>query len=998
MDSLDQKPDTIGEGSQPAPTKNEDTKVPAEPAVKLEKADAKKHDKREGKKKAVEGKGAKKQRKSKLQRSKKQVSVSGGSSDSASDDSNGGSSPSSSASSDDLPGSDESPRKRTPKKGRGVKKQAPSRKREKAVKWKRPKVSDSDSDSDSTSARSIAGNNSVNNREQGLSKQLQLVKLQQLQQDRNPPQYSNSEHWNDNNGHRQYGNSSYQSLGSQFGNAGIMGGVPVGVYDLKYRASPVDPAGGRFEGYPRSRPNFGTGGTDANLPPDGTKPRPKKEDKRSTAKLDFKRVDHVWDNKVHDYRLQDTAKSTLDAQYDQYLFHVRRSIDWEGKYKTTTVDIKSMLLAECLRTVIGSVRGVSLVEDTPKLDPNMLFLYLEDFRRYLGELKATKVSKGGKHDRKKEQKHINLKRQHLKVLVRYIDKDFAEVKSSLYPMLENGIITFDLLWALWKPNTLAFTNTYGSQDEPRAFRAETAERHSSIVRDDFYLICGKYFEYDGKQFGYGAMYSEVKEFRGTRRITSLNCYPLKYHKHETQLRKDLIARGRKFVSLSGVQYKSHQGLAFYKKRKSVVKVNVNGRIMVDPGTHRRINPNYPISHIRPRDRDVISDDSENSGDESCGCTDSDSDGDGSRVKYVTKLTRDEKGNVYQIRTPESPVGDNDTSNEKLDRVLSRNSKAVRQSSEDSATDSNSTNEMSLSKIKDEDYLISSPVVLGFAFAEKMWLEFTVSEVKEIRWNEGAYESLVLEPKTKDIVQALVESNKYHAAESIDDVIHGKGKGLVAVLHGPPGTGKTLTAEGISELLKCPLYMASAGELGTDSRYLESELQRILDICHVWGAILLLDEADVFLEKRNMHDIHRNALVSVFLRQLEYFQGILFLTTNRVQTFDDAFQSRIHIALRYDILNKRARMAIFKIFIERVRALDKADDMLVFTKEDYESMSKQELNGRQIKNTVRTAQALAVNKGEPLSMRHLRQVLEVQRNFDHDLKGGPGFEDAMKIYA
>jgi hypothetical protein len=106
--------------------------------------------------------------------------------------------------------------------------------------------------------------------------------------------------------------------------------------------------------------------------------------------------------------------------------------------------------------------------------------------------------------------------------------------------------------------------------------------------------------------------------------------------------------------------------------------------------------------------------------------------------------------------------------------------------------------------------------------------------------------------------------------------------MVAVLHGPPGTGKTLTAEGISELLKCPLYMVSAGELGTDSRYLESELQKILDICHAWGAILLLDEADVFLEKRNMHDIHRNALVSIFLRQLEYFQGILFLTTNRVE--------------------------------------------------------------------------------------------------------------------
>ena len=90
--------------------------------------------------------------------------------------------------------------------------------------------------------------------------------------------------------------------------------------------------------------------------------------------------------------------------------------------------------------------------------------------------------------------------------------------------------------------------------------------------------------------------------------------------------------------------------------------------------------------------------------------------------------------------------------------------------------------------------------------------------------------------------------------------------------GPPGTGKTLTAEGISELLKCPLYMVSAGELGTDPRYLETELLKILDICHTWGAILLLDEADVFLERRSLHDIHRNSLVGVFLRQLEYFMA------------------------------------------------------------------------------------------------------------------------------
>ncbi|KAK0385696.1 hypothetical protein NLU13_6873 [Sarocladium strictum] len=143
------------------------------------------------------------------------------------------------------------------------------------------------------------------------------------------------------------------------------------------------------------------------------------------------------------------------------------------------------------------------------------------------------------------------------------------------------------------------------------------------------------------------------------------------------------------------------------------------------------------------------------------------------------------------------------------------------------------------------------------------------------------DSPVSEPETKDLMQALVKSRKFHAANTIDDVIQSKGKGLVIVLHGRPGTGKTLTAEGIGELLKCRMHMASAGELGTDSCFLEAELQKILGICHAWGAILLLDKADVFLQKRNMLDTHRNALVSIFLRQLKYFQGILFFMTNRV---------------------------------------------------------------------------------------------------------------------
>ncbi|POR34752.1 ATPase family AAA domain-containing protein 3B [Tolypocladium paradoxum] len=733
-----------------------------------------------------------------------------------------------------------------------------------------------------------------------------------------------------------------------------------------------------------------------------------KKSKRGT-KVDFKRVDWIWDTTLYTYKLQDTADMAVGSLYDEYIFHVRRTFDCEGKYRATFVDIRSKLLRECLQDVIGNVRGASLVDETPKLDPNLLFLYLEDFRTHLKHLKRAKPAGDDKKERKKNRARLESKRKQLKVLIKYLDKDYAKTKESLYPMLESGVITFDLLWALWKPNTLAYGMTYGSVDDPRVFKVDMAYHQSTIMRGDFYFIEGKYLEYDGKKFGYGSLGEEIAEFQGARKITSLPCYPLKYHKEQARVRRDLIERGKKFVALNGVHYKSYSGIAYMKRKKgSIIKFNVQqSRIMVDPAIFRRINPNYSVSQVRPKDHDILSDDGL-SDDESrcCECETSDGGGGGDagleKVEFVSKVFKDEKGDVFVAKIPKELV-EEEVKEAALQSLPAKDDTKIDKLSSGSSTTGELATETPAETpveaqpdLSEEDCLIASPVVFGFAFSEKQWLEFSVSGVKDIKWNEKAWESLVLEPSTKDLIQALVQSRKYHAAQTIDDVIQGKGKGLVTVLHGPPGTGKTLTAEGISELLMCPLYMASAGELGTDSRYLEAELQKILDICHAWGAILLLDEADVFLEKRNMQDIHRNALVSIFLRQLEYFQGILFLTTNRVETFDEAFQSRIHIALRYDALDAKAKKTIFKMFIEKIKALGKLE-LQPFTDDELNDLAKHDLNGREIKNVVGSAQDLAVSKGESFSMRHIKQVLDVHAKFGRDLRGGAGYEDAMRSY-
>jgi hypothetical protein len=711
------------------------------------------------------------------------------------------------------------------------------------------------------------------------------------------------------------------------------------------------------------------------LEPEETKPTKKDKKPKRASKVAYKRVDQLWDQSIHNFKLTETVKETGDAVWDQYIFTVRRRFDWEHKYLATIVDIKSEPLKECLQHVMAGVKGISLVEDTPHLDPNMLFMYLEEMRQYAKFLEEDAEKKG-----RREAKALTNKAKHLRVMVKYLDKDFAETKKNLYPLLENGMITFDLLWALYKPNSIAYSATYGDQEEPRAFKIDFATKESHFMRGQWYTVEGRYLEYDGKTFGMGTTHSEIASFQGVRKITSLDCYPLQYHKESEKLKAQLIERGKHFVSLQGMNYRHHKGMAYAKRKKQVLKIHIDGRVMVDPAIHRRINPNYPVSVVKPKDDGEGFNDDD---DDDCGCCDTDSDAGGHNQPTPSDET---------IQTTEKKRF-------KLVKLANGQNVIVEVNAKDEADSSNQTEPLSEDKTStheftEEELLIASPVVLGFAFSEKLWLEFTVSGISDVVFNDQAFESLVLPENHKSIVKALVSSHAFHAHRSIDDIISGKGRGLVAVLHGPPGTGKTLTAEGIADLLKCPLYMVSAGDLGTEPTKLEKELQNILDIAHSWGAILLLDEADVFLEQRSIHDIHRNALVSIFLRLLEYFQGILFLTTNRVETFDAAFVSRIHLSLRFQNLTTKAKRTVWKLFIERVK--DKEGmQVAAITEQDLNDLSRREVNGRQIKNLVRAAQALAVHEDVPLSMAHIKRVIDVAESFEMDLKGGTGYSDAMR---
>lgn len=174
-------------------------------------------------------------------------------------------------------------------------------------------------------------------------------------------------------------------------------------------------------------------------------------------------------------------------------------------------------------------------------------------------------------------------------------------------------------------------------------------------------------------------------------------------------------------------------------------------------------------------------------------------------------------------------------------------------------------------------------------------------------------------------------------------------------------------------------MVTCGDLGTAPNELETRLKTTFEYAVNWNAVLLLDEADVFLQERDVHDLKRNALVSVFLRELEYFDGILFLTTNRPGSLDEAFQSRIHITIGLPELDPKSQLEVWTIFVKDLNlSKDEKINILKFVDEDIKKNGN--LNGRQIRNGVRTALALAAQKGERISKDHVRDVLEIGRDF------------------
>lgn len=286
-------------------------------------------------------------------------------------------------------------------------------------------------------------------------------------------------------------------------------------------------------------------------------------------------------------------------------------------------------------------------------------------------------------------------------------------------------------------------------------------------------------------------------------------------------------------------------------------------------------------------------------------------------------------------------------------------------------------------LTDEQAQLCPAVIGGVSIASEHLYSISVENLEPVKWNKGAMERLVLDEDKKDLLKGLVAQHSHRARTSeFGDLIENKGKGLVILLHGPPGVGKTLTAECVGEWVGKPLIALSIGDLIVDESQLERRLIAEFERALKWDAILLLDEADVVIEARSFEDVRRNGIVSVFLRQLEYFQGVLFLTTNRISTMDVAFQSRIQVALGFDDLKPRGRSKIWEGLLKSRQKTIDADAFEEIMKKVH-SLANANLNGRQIRNALNIAEGYAFNElGKPgmLNFSHIQNAVKAAEGF------------------
>ncbi|KAJ4301552.1 hypothetical protein N0V90_003645 [Kalmusia sp. IMI 367209] len=521
---------------------------------------------------------------------------------------------------------------------------------------------------------------------------------------------------------------------------------------------------------------------------------------------------------------------------------------------------------------------------------------------------------------------------------------------------EEGTITHSALWTLFPPGTLIVSQPF--LEEPQVFSVQSCD---GFVNEDhtFDLICYS-FDWNGYEFSRVPFEMKIPYWGPDRRsIIELPFFPLKYYVDVTaevgtedksieKLTEKLIKRGKKFVSIctaaKGKQMFKYTGDAHFHTGRSLLH-------RVDSSTGERVRS---------------SDDSMSMS----GINDTNTRHDQRSVskKRVDGTTMVDFTSFYEYLSANTPILGPMPRYEGQLETLSpeRRANPIFREMYKFNWDKHPPNK----PMTPEQYMMCPPRVLGYALKQKKWAQLLVDRLQPPDEADASTfrDKLQLDEELKDLVQKSVqahelgkETNRSGQTLALQDFAPDKGKGLVIMLYGYPGVGKTLTAESVALMAGKPLLSVGVSDIGIEGDKVEANLQKIFDLAGKWEAVLLFDEADVFLEARGEgeNDLRRNAMVS-------------------------------DIAIKYEELTQEQQMAIFQSFLEQLRDKKLVEDFSDLMRWVSGPGRKLQFNGRQIRNVVSTALGIAMMDTEnggnrKLNRGHLDRVAEQTKLFKQDLK-------------
>ncbi|KAL8351071.1 hypothetical protein RB601_000793 [Gaeumannomyces tritici] len=475
-----------------------------------------------------------------------------------------------------------------------------------------------------------------------------------------------------------------------------------------------------------------------------------------------------------------------------------------------------------------------------------------------------------------------------------------------------------------------------------------------------------YIDYDGARYQPVRDRFNIQDYEGERDITEFPIYPLRFAKDSTRLMRNFMDQGRQFQLIKTEKYLYYDGWTLTRGPTSrdedsneLTSEHIDGSVIVDFLEGYKADPplGQPAFEGLVRFKDVVWLDVDDPMEIRHWLNDKRQ---GSPYTLMEKTQRSEFFGIYLVA-----------------RHM-KESKFMRCWKAGNSND-----------LDGDDLALLPRRAVAFALRERKFILADINMFRMIPRQQDVFKDLKIDPKHKQMIESLVKTHfekqamqkAYGTGNLNQDLIRGKGSGLFMLLHGVPGVGKTATAEAIAQVNSKPLFAITCGDLGFEAGKVDASLRNIFRLAHLWDCVLLLDEADVFLSRREVYDLKRNALVSVFLRVLEYYSGILFLTTNRVGHLDEAFKSRIHVSLYYPPLTIQQTVAIFDVNIRQLEMIEAEKQRLmseegsVVPKRPKMIIDKANLrqyaewhwraheqwerwNGRQIRNAFQIAYSLA----------------------------------------